>query len=347
MYSQIPVTYPPHGFLSRYWRARWKLSWSPKPRSLLYVAIASLGYACFLAKPGSLLAAHDFSSQYPLTNQSGFPSLSLERPPSIGGTNTSVASVDPKPPVTKTPEIVFSWTPGNESSPFNKLVCQELQHMPRQGGYAAGASAMQHLQQSIISDPKGSLKVDPSKATPSFCSAATYLVFLKAILKSVDSDRKSLDPDVVAKLLVRGQPDGVGVWGRWNANGPGTAVLVKELRIGENFLEWEKARSGDFLKIWWSEEIGAKEHGHSVVFSEIYTNAAGVEMLKFWSSNMPGGYGFKEVPKSKAKHLLFSRIKNPPEIQKIAKMPSKSDFLASMMSKSVTMDDVKKNLEIK
>jgi hypothetical protein len=35
--------------------------------------------------------------------------------------------------------------------------------------------------------------------------------------------------------MIRGQRDGEGIWGRWNANGPGTARLFHEMNLGENF----------------------------------------------------------------------------------------------------------------
>jgi hypothetical protein len=205
---------------------------------------------------------------------------------------------------------------------------------------------MQQLKKSVSLETNGILKLDPAVAEPSFCSGATYLVFLKALAGKQESGKKPLEKAILQKLPVHGQPDGVGVWGRWNANGPGTAMLVKELAIGENFTDWKQARSGDFLKIWWTHEIGAKEHGHSVVFSQVYTNAAREEMLKFWSSNIPGGYGVKEVQMSKAKNLLFSRITKPAEIKNVTGLKATNSYLVSMTTKTVTMEDVKKELGI-
>jgi hypothetical protein len=67
-------------------------------------------------------------------------------------------------------------------------------------------------------------------------------------------------------LLIRGQGDGVGIWGRWNANGPGTARLFEELHLGKNFTSFEEARPGDFMKIFWNDNIGGTESGHSVIY---------------------------------------------------------------------------------
>jgi hypothetical protein len=266
-------------------------------------------------------------------------STSIENAP----TNRVVPTVSPSPSPSKPAKLEMPLT-GPEATlpPFNQWVIREIRKMPEAGGYAATSHAMQQLRESITQDEIGSLSLHPKLAQPSFCSSATYLVFLSAISELQKSKKIPSDKKLNQQLLVHGQADGEGVWGRWNANGPGTAVLVKELGIGENFVNLEHAQSGDFLKIWWSEEIGAKEHGHSVVFLNAGTNKAGDPVLTFWSSNIPGGYGVKEIPKTKAKRLLFSRITKPENIQNVAKLIPKSEFLASMTSKSVTMDNVKK-----
>jgi hypothetical protein len=61
-------------------------------------------------------------------------------------------------------------------------------------------------------------------------------------------------------------PDGESLWGRWNANGPGTARLFYELGLGRNFTSFSAARPGDFLKIFWTDAVGKNENGHSVIF---------------------------------------------------------------------------------
>jgi hypothetical protein len=122
------------------------------------------------------------------------------------------------------------------------------------------------------------------------------------------------EPGVAEKLLVSGQHDGVGVWGRWNANGPGTARLFEELHLGHNFTSIEQAQPGDFLKIFWNDQIGAKEFGHSVVYLWHGPNREGVEVVQYWSSNKKGGYGRAEVPRSKVSQMLFSRLDQPERI---------------------------------
>jgi hypothetical protein len=135
---------------------------------------------------------------------------------------------------------------------------------------------------------------------------------------------------------VTGQHDGVGVWGRWNANGPGTARLFEELRLGENFTSIDRAERGDFLKIFWNDQIGSKEFGHSVVYLGRGTNGS----VKYWSSNKKGGYGCAEVPLSKIKRTLFSRLTDPAEINQILYAPTTENYLASMLTKSSTPEEM-------
>jgi hypothetical protein len=149
------------------------------------------------------------------------------------------------------------------------------------------------------------LRVNPSVARKTYCSGATYLVFVRAI-------QSLLPPSAFAgglaeALAIRGQPDGVGVWGRWNANGPGTACLFHELGLGHNFTSFEAARPGDFMKIFWTDAVGMREHGHSVIYLGKGL-ANGVETVQFWSSNKPNGYGEKEVPRSRIARAIFSRL---------------------------------------
>ena len=92
-----------------------------------------------------------------------------------------------------------------------------------------------------------------------------------------------------------GQRDGEGVWGRWNANGPGTARLFYEMKLGPNFSDFAQARPGDFMKIFWSTAVGRREHGHSVIFLGT-EKVNGVDSVRFWSSNIGVGYSEKTVP---------------------------------------------------
>lgn len=216
-----------------------------------------------------------------------------------------------------------------------------IARMPAGGRYATSGTATANLRKAITLDQAGRLRVDPQVAKPSFCSSATYLVFLMAVEELSGSGKLHLDKSAASALLYESQPDGAGVWGRWNANGPGTARLFHELGLGRNFTALDDAKPGDFLKIWWSDEIGAKERGHLVIYLGQRKDADGQHFLKFWSSNQPGGYGEKEVPIEQAKRLLFSRLTSPGALSRAAELPPKDAFLASMLTRRTTFDKVR------
>lgn len=215
----------------------------------------------------------------------------------------------------------------------NDLVLTAIRRLPKGGGYAVNRAALTGLRSSIT-EKRGRMELDPARAQPSFCSGATYLVFLDAMLEWHQRRRLRLPEDQVKRLLVTGQPDGEGVWGRWNANGPGTARLFTELGIGVNFQAWEHALPGDFLKIWWNEHIGKREAGHSVVFLGYADTGDGQAGVRFWSSNQPDGYGEKVVPFSKIKRALFSRLTHPGGLAAaLPVLPRKDAFLAEMLTR--------------
>jgi hypothetical protein len=209
----------------------------------------------------------------------------------------------------------------------NILIVSVVNTMPRGGGYSATSAATRNLQSAVqVSD--GKLSVKPTVARPTYCSGATYLVFVQAIQRLLPGS--AVGEPLADALAIRGQPDGVGVWGRWNANGPGTACLFQELKLGRNFTSFDEARPGDFMKIFWTGAVGAREHGHSVIYLGRDT-LNGVEMIHFWSSNKPGGYGIKEVPRSRISNAIFSRLEVPSNIQKSLTLPHKNPYLASLI----------------
>jgi hypothetical protein len=264
--------------------------------------------------------------------------------PDAGSIPSSAARSQAKPPVDI--EGKASSAKLLDSASFSRMVDDSVAVMPHEGKYSTSATASGNLKKAILVNEKGLLLVSPKGAVPSFCSSATYLAFLVTLADLQKEKRLKLTKEDLEKLLYARQPDGVGVWGRWNANGPGTARLFQALELGENFTEIEDARRGDFLKIWWSDEVGSKEHGHSVVYLGTRTDEKGVQQLSFWSSNIPSGYGNKEIPLTKAKHLLFSRLINPQNLDRLSKLAPRDQYLVSMSSKSVTFDDVLKELGI-
>jgi hypothetical protein len=223
-------------------------------------------------------------------------------------------------------------------SPINDLIREAIDRMPQGGDYRASSESIRKLE-SAVQTQENHLVVDAAIAKPSFCSSATYLVFVSVLEKLNEQGQIKFEPGIAEKLLVSGQHDGVGVWGRWNANGPGTARLFEESHLGNNFSSIEKAQAGDFLKIFWNDQIGSKEFGHSVVYLGHGPNAEGIDMVQYWSSNKKGGYGRAEVPRSKIRRMLFSRLTHPENISQIRELAN-DEYLASMLIRSSTPEEM-------
>jgi hypothetical protein len=213
-------------------------------------------------------------------------------------------------------------------SPLNQVILEQIKQMPTGGKYSASRAATIRLQ-SAAHFESGKFFILPASASPSYCSGATYLVFMKTLEALRDRGDLSLDYETLDQLMIRGQRDGQGIWGRWNANGPGTARLFYELGIGRNFDDFEEAAPGDFMKIFWSPEVGREEHGHSVIYLGT-EKKAGLDYVRFWSSNIPFGYGEKSVPRTKIVHAIFSRLYAPANLTKIESAPDLDSYLASL-----------------
>ncbi len=214
-------------------------------------------------------------------------------------------------------------SPGGEGRDFNEKVVAAIQTMPSGGGYD-GSDATKNLLHSACRLRDGKFEIRPVVAKPSFCSGATYLVLLEAL----GGGSAALLPDI-------DQKDGHGIFGRWNSNGPGAAKLVADLGAGKNFTSWEEARPGDFLKIWWTERIGGRERGHLVVYLGHDSNN-----VRFWSSNQPGGYGIKSVPRTKCSRVLFTRISRPGRFSAVDKLPAADPWLARMLREDFSWSEV-------
>jgi hypothetical protein len=218
---------------------------------------------------------------------------------------------------------------GSVGHNINDLVVTLLQSMPIGGRYSTDSSATRLLSAAVALTP-GGLSVRPEVASPTYCSGATYLVFLRVCQRLRDSGLAALDGAQLGALLIQGQRDGEGIWGRWNANGPGTARLFHELGLGPNFTDFAAARPGDFLKIFWTPEVGRSERGHSVIYlgSEV---SGGNDSVRFWSSNNPEGYGEKTVPRSRIAKAIFSRFDNPGNLARMRTLPQTDPYLASLL----------------
>ncbi len=214
-------------------------------------------------------------------------------------------------------------------SPINEIILDQVKEMPAGGKYSASRTATIRLQ-SAAHFESGKFFILPASASPSYCSGATYLVFMKTIEALRDRGDLKLDYETLAQLMIRGQRDGEGIWGRWNANGPGTARLFYELGLGRNFDDFAEAQPGDFMKIFWSPEVGREEHGHSVIFLGM-EKKLGLDYVRFWSSNVPFGYGEKSVPRAKIVHAIFSRLYAPANLSRIGETPAVDSYLGSLV----------------
>lgn len=218
---------------------------------------------------------------------------------------------------------------------FNAIVLEQIAKQPSGGGYAVTREAHQALNKAVSSSGEG-LKIDARLAQPSYCSGATYLVFLQTLQAL---EKRNLARDVPWKALIpRAARDGAGVWGRWNANGPGTARLFHESGLGRNFTDWKQARPGDFMKIFWTPAVGKLERGHLVVFLGVDNSPDG-ERVRFWSSNKPLGYGEKSVARKSVARAIFSRLENPQAASHLDKLPALDAYLAGLLENESSFDE--------
>ena len=83
------------------------------------------------------------------------------------------------------------------------------------------------------------------------------------------------------------------------------------------------------MKIFWSPEVGRAEHGHSVIYLGM-EKKLGLDYVRYWSSNIPLGYGERSVPRTKIVHAIFSRLSAPANLSRIEAVPQLDPYLASL-----------------
>ena len=257
------------------------------------------------------------------------------------GAHGEPAALPPEPEISPalSKSVERDYTLTRDSS-YNEEIASVVRNMPQGGGYSSTSRANAALGAAITLDSGGRLLLQPEMAKPAYCSGATYLVFLAAVDRLQRSGRLHLSHDVLEALLMRRQTDGAGIWGRWNANGPGTACLFHDLALGRNFTSLEEARAGDFAKFWWSDEIGAREHGHSVVFMGSGKDEKGEPTVTFWSANIPEGFGTKTIPRTKIRRALFSRLEKPQALEGAPALEAKDPYLAEMLKRGSTGEEM-------
>lgn len=201
---------------------------------------------------------------------------------------------------------------GEINQAWQDAVLAAVDSFPQQGGYYTGRKATPEFKKSawrafnqafnmILADSRPDFR--PERATPSFCSMATYAALIKAILiwdkDNTISQRSwfNIKPLVGITDIINekgyNQRDGEGMWGRANANGPGLAVLFNELKVGYNFTAyrgaktealresskerylsdeewnshsvWDEAVPGDFMKIFWNRNETAGSDSGAII----------------------------------------------------------------------------------
>ena len=213
---------------------------------------------------------------------------------------------------------VKAGTPTNER--WQQCVLAAIDSFPQHGGYYTGGRPNQDFSKTTLQALNEAYHMrladqrpqfNPHKAQPSFCSSATYAVLVKALLMW-DTDGKipraawlNIKPYVGIVDYINdkgiGEDDGFGFWGRANANGPGVAVLVHELKAGysitayrgakseknkekpgERYLTdeewnanpvWQQAVPGDIMKIFWNRnETSGSDSGAIIGCHDVKTD---------------------------------------------------------------------------
>ncbi len=223
---------------------------------------------------------------------------------------------------------------------FNETVLRQIPLLPKGGGYDTSLSAHQALASSVTSD-----SIHPAKARPTYCSGATYLVFLLTLQDLAKKGAITIPAATWEELTPRLRPDGTdtlpdgqSIWGRWNANGPGTARLFHELHLGPNFTDFSKAKPGDFMKIFWTDAVGKRERGHSVIYLGT-EKKDGEKYIRYWSSNQPNGIGEASVPRTKIAWAIFSRLTQPGNIRALT---TTDPYLGSLLKTESSQAEARK-----
>lgn len=251
---------------------------------------------------------------------------------------------------------------------LNQVILDHIAKMPRGGEYARyrkdlpDGQQFRDLNQTMIDlktaiqvDRKGRIRIQPKRAANySFCSSATYLLFCDVVASLQKEGAVPANASFSTEMadvgkperVIQGELDGIGMFGHWNADGPGTAVLFHLLNLGPNFSSYERARPGDFLKIFWNDSIGRGERGHLVVY--LGGNRTG-DAIQVWSSNMSNddgttGYGTMWVEKSRIKRALFSRFEEPANLMNWVALQAtekKSNYLIRIRQTGSTGEEMK------
>ena len=240
-----------------------------------------------------------------------------------------------------------AWAGDKVNESWQRAMLAAIDSFPGRGGYYTGGKpnelfpkttwrGLHDAYQMTARDERP--RFDPQQAQPSFCSSATYSVIIKALLIWDTKHKIKREAWINMKPRVGiadefnpegiGQDDGVGFWGRANANGPGLGVLVHELDAGYSFTAyrgaksernretpderyltdaewcaldvWQRAVAGDLMKIFWNRNESRGSDSGAIIGCNDDHDAdqeAGHSVIfmgcegdtvTYWSSNGPG-----------------------------------------------------------
>ena len=221
---------------------------------------------------------------------------------------------------------------------YNAMILDIIKGLPSGGGYSRGSSfQLPTITAHNIGADRWEMRV--YDGFPSHCTSATYAVFARLISVLQDNGRIALDGEQIATLSAKSRmPDGAtlvdgqGPFQIFNANGAGVAALLKHTGTGMNFRDDKLlyARAGDFLKLFWNDNVGASEQGHQVIYLG-HKTVGSREMVCFWGSQRQNrkkrsggtealyfpaaeddkvvdGYGEACRPRADIKAMIFSRV---------------------------------------
>lgn len=240
---------------------------------------------------------------------------------------------------------LVSTVPGAHAEPrtcagvdYNRMILDIIRELPTGGGYSIGADFVPpSVQSHNVGGGRWELRVYDGH--PSHCTSAAYALYSHLVAVLQNSGRMNLTAEQLRAFEVRRRlPDGAqlvdGQGPFWivNANGAGVAAFLKHTGTGMSFRDDKLAyaRAGDFLKIFWNENVGASEKGHQVVYTG-RRQVDGRDMICFWGSQKQNrkkrsggtealyfpahagakvhdGYGEVCRPRGDIKDMIFSRV---------------------------------------
>lgn len=191
-----------------------------------------VGLELLLCLSVALLFSHKLSERIPNALANSMPPMDVALTESP---TDSAMQVSPKQEMREPPLQ-------DEQSAFLECLLESISQFEDGGGYDTSyerspgfsQSVWEGIQRAFVLNPDGIPTLNPSAARPSFCSSACYLALMNALC-IWDDGKGRISPAAWTNLkpyvLRKGgawsyQDDGMGCWGRANANGPGFALFA-------------------------------------------------------------------------------------------------------------------------